>query len=75
MSKFVYGAIECSSVNSNGGAVTLYFEGEPTAEEVKRACKKRIDGPIGPIEPSMYWSAPTPVSKRAGLVRIQTPAG
>jgi hypothetical protein len=76
MAKFIYITIEINSENSDGDAITLYFKGEPTAEEVKRACKEeKVDGPIGPMDPSFYWHSPTPVSDMAGLVRIQTPAG
>lgn len=76
MAEFVFANIECNDMNDDGDAVTLYFKGEPTAEEVVEACENEdIPGNIGPIEPSEYWVSPTPVSILAGLVRVQTPAG
>lgn len=75
MAKFVYGTLEPNEWNRSSVAVTLYFDGVPTAEEVKQACEKDFVGPLSPIEPSSYDECPTPLSKKKGLVRIQTPAG
>ena len=83
MAKLIYAAGETSSANSDGSTVAMYFEGTPTKDEIKRAAKNTADFrypsgevtcPLGADVSDEFFEGvevETPVSKAAGLVRVE----
>lgn len=75
MAKLIDFNLENNYYNSDASALTLYFDGEPTEEEVKDACRatlgKQVIG-VDPDKDDFSWDkCPTTVSERAGVVRVQ----
>jgi hypothetical protein len=73
--KLVDSSLEPNYHNTDGCALTLYFEGKPDEATVKQACKdlrgKHVVG-VDPDDPEFnYEERETPVSERARLHRYQ----
>jgi hypothetical protein len=77
-----YAANETSSENTDGDCLVLYFEKRPTPDQVVEAVKYVKDNnkllfPCAQLivdtedECFSYEAVPTPVSEKAGLVRLE----
>jgi len=68
-------SLEMNTLNKDGNTVTLYFDGEPTLEQVREACQTELGSlPLGVDTKDQYFGFeehPTPVSERAGLRRYE----
>jgi len=75
--KLVDYRLEESNANPDGDALTLYFDGEPTQQDVKNACKQivgKLELSSDPDDESWWWEkCPTSTSEKARLVRVQCP--
>ncbi len=65
--------LETNEENSDGVAVTLYFDAKPTEEEVKEACRTTdLELSVDPTDTYFGWGEyPNPVSEAAKWVRVQ----
>jgi len=75
MTQFIRASLEPNTKNTNGATVTLYFDGEPTLEQIREICKSKL-GSIGlsvdTEDPFFgFEEHPTDVSERAGLRRYE----
>jgi len=78
MAKLVYVNLEACSANTDGDAFVLYFEGEPSKQDVVAGCDSEEADRLPLSGQAKEWGydvVATPVSERAGLVRVEVPAG
>ena len=75
MAKLVNANLETNEENDSGVAVTLYFDGTPTDDEVKAACREqrgKLGLSVDPEDEYFGWSTyPNKVSEAAKMVRVQ----
>ena len=73
MAKLVNANLETNEENSDGVAVTLYFDAKPTEEEVKEACRNtKLSLGVDPEDEWFGWGEyPNKVSEAAKMVRVQ----
>jgi len=75
MAKLVYANVENHPHEANASTVFLYFEGVPTAEEVREGFEAEVCDSLGlnvDTEDRFYEHevVPNVVSERAGLTRV-----
>jgi hypothetical protein len=73
VAKLVHAELETNHHNSDGCALTLYFDEEPTEDEVKAGCREAHCAlGVDPNDQFFSWEVlPTPLSEKAGWVRVQ----
>jgi hypothetical protein len=73
MPQLVNATLEPNPHNTDGDTVVLYFDGEPTAEQIREVCTTELSHlDCGVDVDSEFFSfeeRSTPVSERAGLRR------
>jgi len=75
LTTLVHVSLEPNSHNTDGATVTLYFDGVPTREEVREACKTKLGGlPLSVDTEDEFFSYEehsVPVNELAGLRRFE----
>ena len=75
MPELVHVSLEPNTHNTDGCTVTLYFDGEPTLEQVREVCQTKLPSfnlGVDTEDPFFeFQEHPTPVSERAGLRRYE----